>query len=234
MVEARIVPVGWIVAIFALLAATAVMRIVFGVTAVAGRRRIQIGGVGVTIKACRLDVLADQRVVGCIVIEARFGPLGGLMAILAAVGECGPVNIIVFVTIIAGAGRFPVQKIDTVTVGTLKLCVRTNQFEVRELVIESRLVQAHDVCVTAQVIGMTNRALYILGLRIPAVETRECGEVHGDVFMTIKAESPLRGLIEILVAGGTIGFQLGMIRRQLPRHDQSLDLGFTDTRKENG
>ena len=74
MIETRVVPVAGVVAIFALLAAAAIVCIIFGVTVKARRGCIQERMVFVAVQTGGLLVFAEQWVVGCIVVEFGVRP----------------------------------------------------------------------------------------------------------------------------------------------------------------
>lgn len=149
VIKARVVPVGRVVAGFAVLTAAAVVRVVVGVTSITGRRRVLVGGVGVAVKTRGFDMLADQRVVGRIVIERRVNPLSSLVTILASVSECRAMDIVVLMAVIACIGRFPVRKVAAVAVPAGDRRMRPEQLEIRKLVVERRLVQLNDIRIAA-------------------------------------------------------------------------------------
>lgn len=154
VLEARVMPIGRVVAGLALLPATAIMRVVGFVTAKAGRWRARKSPVLVAIQACCLAVLAQQRVVCRIVIELRFGPFGRFMTGGAVVIHSFLVGLVIAVTGNAVRRRFTVFFIGFVTIAALGFEMRADGLEVGERMIKGILVENHDFRVTPFVVGM--------------------------------------------------------------------------------
>ena len=69
MVKTGIVPVAGVMAVRTIIAAAAVMRVIFSVAVNAGRRRTGKSSVFVAAQTSGVSVLAQQCVVGSVVIE---------------------------------------------------------------------------------------------------------------------------------------------------------------------
>ena len=92
--------------VFTLLAATSFVCIVFGMTAVAVRRHVVELPFDVAADAGVFPVLADQREVGCIVIELDLGPPGRRVTSGALGTQRLVVRVVVFVTVDTLRRRF--------------------------------------------------------------------------------------------------------------------------------
>lgn len=125
MIETGVVPVGWIVAVFALLAATTVMCVIRFMTAKTTGRRVRERSVLVTIQACGFLVLAKQREFRGVVVKLGVGPLGRLMTRCAVVVHRILMRFVVAVTIDAVRRRLAMFLILGMTVAALgfEMCV---------------------------------------------------------------------------------------------------------------
>lgn len=83
VIETRVFPALGVMAVAALIATAAVVRIIFRVTVVTGGRCVLKRIVCMTAQAAWLLVLADQRVIGRTVIEFHVEPLDRGMAVAA-------------------------------------------------------------------------------------------------------------------------------------------------------
>ena len=187
VIEARIVPATRAVAVAALIAATTIVCIVFRVTVVALRRGVLKRVVGMAVETCRLLVLADQRVVGRVVVELDVEPLRGRMTVAARRSQCFSVRVVVFMTGIAVAGSVAMFLVRSMARGAFGFGMFAKQWEIGEIVVECLFIQLHDVGISTLVIRMAARAGRILRLLESAVEARRLVDVVGDVFVTVKA-----------------------------------------------
>jgi len=105
VVEARVRPRAGVVTVVALIAAATFVRVVFGMTADTGRRRILMRRVFVAVRALRLTMCADQREVCCVVVKFRVGPVSRIVTVGAFGTEIAFVNIIIGVAAGAITGR---------------------------------------------------------------------------------------------------------------------------------
>lgn len=96
VVETRIEPAGWFVAIAALIAAAPVVGIVLGVTAKTGSWRVGERIVGVAVEAGRLLVFANQRETGCAVVKLHVPPASRSVAVAALRTERPRMRVVVF------------------------------------------------------------------------------------------------------------------------------------------
>lgn len=121
VIEARIVPAPRVVAVAALVAAAAIVRIVFRMAVVAFSRRILKRIVGMAVQALGLLVLADQRIIGGVVIELDIVPFHRGVAVAAGRPQRLAVRVMFFVAGIAVAGRIAMFLVLRVARGTLAL-----------------------------------------------------------------------------------------------------------------
>ena len=145
VIEARVIPVAWVVAGPAFITATAIVRVVSFVATEAGRWRFGERAIFVTVKAGRLLMLSEQRVFRGVVIELAISPFGWLMARRAVVIHRILMRFFVAVTIDAIRWRFPVFLVGNVTVAALSLKVSACEFEVGEGMVEIIFFQNHYV-----------------------------------------------------------------------------------------
>ena len=219
VIEAGVVPVSGIVALLAFLAASTLVRVVLGVTAIAGRRRVLVGRVFMAIETRSLFVLAEQGIVGRLMIEACFFPLGGLVTLATVRAERLLVGIVLAVTVVAKLGRLPIQGVRLMTVLAFGVGVRIDQFEVREIVVERRLIQADDVRVTADMVGVARGALHVFYVGGQTVKTLLCPDISADIFVAVHAQLALSGFIEPLVARRTLALEVRMTGNHFAGHD---------------
>lgn len=136
MIEAGVMPVGGVMAGFALLSASTAVRIVLGMTTKACGRCVLIGRILVAVKARGFLVFAEQRVVGRIVVKCRVIPFSRLVTVSAIRPESFFMYVVITVTIVAGARRVPMQCIGSMAISARRFQVRSNQLEIRERVIK--------------------------------------------------------------------------------------------------
>lgn len=96
VVETRVEPAGWLVAIAAFIAATTVVGVVLGVAAKAGGWRVGERIVRVAVEAGRLLVFADQRVTGCAVVKLHVQPASRSVTVAALRTERPRMRVVVF------------------------------------------------------------------------------------------------------------------------------------------
>jgi hypothetical protein len=90
--------------------------------------------------------------------------------------------------------------------------------------IECRRRQLNDVRIPAEVLGMTGLALRCLDASQPTVEARVTAHVSTNVLVAGHAQGRLPTTIRAIVALGAVRLELGVRRRHLARHQQSLEL----------
>ena len=171
MIERGIVPVSRFVAVSAFLAAAPIMRIVLGMTAVAGSRRFGKRVIGMTRKAgCRL-MLADQCEVGLCVVERNVHPVGRRVAIVALSSDKFVMWIVGFVAGDTGRRCGTVLAARFMTTSAFQTIVLADEREVSRRMHERCFVKGHNIGVTTFVVGMTVRALPALCVSVPAMES---------------------------------------------------------------
>jgi hypothetical protein len=219
VIEAGIVPVSGVVALLAFLAASTLVRVILGVTAVAGRRRVLVSRVFMAIETRSLFMLAEQWIVGRIMIVGCFFPLGGLVTLATVRAERLLVGIVLAVTVVAKPGCLPIQGIRLMTVLAFGLGVGIDQFKICEAVVECRFIQADDVGVTADMIGVAHGALHVFYVGGQTVKTLLRPDISADIFVAVHAKLALSGFIEPLVARRTLGLEIRMIGNHFAGHD---------------
>ena len=225
MVEARVGPVGGIMAVFAFPSAAAIVRIVFGMAPVAVRRRKPKRLVLMAACTTRLCVMPDERVARGVVIELDILPICGVMAAGALGAEARFVDVVGFVTAEAVGRRLAIPFIQRMAVAAVDLGVFALEHEVGQLVIESRDVKADDVGVPALMVRVAACAAVAPGAPVTTVIPDSCLDVCAHFLMACEAKYALPLPLEFLVTAVAIGLDIGVTLDDLARHDQSLDLG---------
>ena len=226
MIEFRVVPAGRRVAIAALLSAATVVGVVFGVAIEARGRRGLEGLVFVATGAFRLCVFADQRETGSFMVEFDVGPGDGRMAVGALRTHGVAMHVVGLVAGKAVRGRIAMLAACLVAFDTLGFSVFSEQWKIREIVIERVFVEMHDIGMPSFMIGMAGSAGRIAGLRRQTMKSRLRGYVSGDVFMTVETQCALFRTFELRVTGSALFFVFGMTLDDPAGHDQRLDLGI--------
>ena len=102
--------------------------------------------------------------------------------------------------------------------------VFADQLEVRERVVESCFVQYDHVGIPAFMLSVTFIALLGFCFRVLPMKACRSLDIGRDRLMTVHAENSLRAFVEHLVALAALRFDVGMIRNNLTRHDESFDI----------
>lgn len=158
-------------AVIALAAAAALMRIIALVAAVAGRWCFLECLVGVTIKTGSLFVFADEAETSNVVIKADLDPVDGRVAVPTGITHRFAVYIVAFVAGDAIRRCIAVLLAGCVAIATGDIIMFAMQLEVCGLVLKGRLIERHDICVSAFVIGMAERAVASFRVSVDAMET---------------------------------------------------------------
>ena len=224
MVKARIVPVTRVVAISALVSAAAVMRVILGVAIKTGCRRVRESAVFMAVETGGLEVFSEQRVVRCRVVEFGLQPFRWLVAIDAVAAHSVLVRFVILVAVHAFRGCVPVLVIRLVAVAALGVGMRSEEFKVREAMVEGGFIQDDYGRVTAQVLRMAGGTLVSLDFGAPPVESGFPVDVLGNIFMTIQAKQPLSTLVKLLVAGGATVLKVCVSCYDLSGHYEGLDI----------
>lgn len=130
------------------------------------------------------------------------------------------------------AGIAVARRLTMFVIGGMAVCafvfgVLAEQWEVGELVIKIRLVETHDVGITALVVRVAVCTAVLADTLELAMKARRTIDICGDIFVAVEAERTLSAAFESLVAGFTLTFVLGMTLDDLARHDQRFDLGVS-------
>ena len=87
---------------------------------------------------------------------------------------------------------------------------------------KQRSVEADDVSVASQMVGVTTHtAIHVDGL-LKAVKARSGGNILGNALVTVGAKAPLRLLFEGDVAVPAVRLQIGVSFDELPGHEEPL------------
>ena len=196
MIEARVVPVGRVMAILTLLPGATFVNVVVGMTGKAGCRRVLVRLVLVAIPAFRLTMLADQREVRRVVIESRVGPSAGFVTIGAFAAEIALVNVVVAVTVRTFTRRITPFVAGFVAVGAGGVEVFAQQLEVRERMVKCGFVEPQNVGTASRVIGMAGSASAVGNFARAAVKPGARPSIIRDILVAVEAQAVLRRSIE--------------------------------------
>ncbi len=97
--------------------------------------------------------------------------------------------------------------------------------EVGYFMVERFRIQLNDVRVPAFMVGVTARALRIVNQATATMKTSSVSNILRDLLMAVETQPSLASSLEFLMAGGAIGFVLGVTLNQLTRHDECFDSG---------
>jgi len=196
MIEARVVPVGRVMAILTLLPGATFVNVVAGMTGKAGRRRVLVRLVLVAIPAFRLTMFADQREVRRVVIESRVGPAAGFVTIGTFAAEIALVNVVVAVTVRTFTRRITPFVAGFVAVGAGGLEVFAQQLEIRERVVKCGFIEPQNVGTASRVIGMAGSAGAVGNCARAAVKPGARHSIIRDILVAVEAQAVLRRSIE--------------------------------------
>ena len=223
VIEARVVPVGRVVAGLALLTAAPFVRIVRRVAGVSGfTGRGRKGMVRVTAETLRIPVPAHEREFRRVVIELCVMPRRRHVACAAFGSQHRIVSVVVAVAVDTCLWSIPVFYARGVTGAALVLEVFAFKRKVGETMVETSFVEDDNAGIAPFVIRVAICALSALHVCVPAVITEIAGNVCGDGLVTVKAELPLCRFVEHLVTRRALGFDIGMSGDNLAGHHERL------------
>jgi len=191
MIETRIGPASRRVAVAAFLATAAFVMIVFSVTAEAGRRRVLECLVLVASTALGLHVLADQRILGCVVIKFHVQPRCRRMAIATLGTHRFTMDVVRLMAGEAFGLRLAMLCARFMAIGTRRLDVLAEQGKVRHVVIKPGLIELHDIGIPTFVIGVAVGAGLATGSAVKTVKTGPRFDVGIDVLVAVQAQRTL-------------------------------------------
>lgn len=206
------------VAAIALFAVTTPMDVVATMAGKTLHRRILIPLVRMAGGADDLFMSIDERKIGGAVVEFALGPGGGGMAVGALLTEIALVDILLFVTIDAQAGRFAPGLVLFVAAVALDTFMRAVQGIVGLGVIEKFFVEQDDLGITALMVGMARTAGRIANLVGAAMVTLARLDVGIDFLMAVQAKGILGGFAKTLVATGALALFFGVALDELAWH----------------
>jgi hypothetical protein len=213
-------PIARVVAALALLTTAAVMCVIFAMTAKASGLGVQEGSVRMTIKACRLLMLAQQRVARCIVIKLCVNPFSWLVTRGTIIPHGLFMRTIILMTRHAFGGGIATLCCRLMTAGAVRFKVRARQLEIGIRMVERCFVQNNDNGVPTFMLRVACAALLSLCVRMHAVKTGCNLNIFSYGLMTIHAELSLRTLVEHLVTRTALSLDFGVTFNNRTRHDE--------------
>ena len=113
-----------------------------------------------------------------------------------------------------------------VAIRALEAVMFADQWKVRCLVSECRLIERHDIGVAPLVVSVAIGAIPAFRIPVPAMESSLRGNIRRDVLMTLTAELGLLVALKLDVARSTFLLDVSMTGNYFARHNQRLELGF--------
>lgn len=226
MVEEVVGPVRGLVAVLAVIAIAAHVGVVFTVTAIALRRSVDIDLVDMAADAGEIGMRPGQCIAALdLMIVERITPLSFTMAIRTLCAEVAQVLIVFDMTVVTLGAKDIVERfLWCVAVLTDRLEVTVAQWKVCQCVIESVLVEADDVGIAADVIGMAGCAGRLrVDFRRERVKSRVRRQVFGDFYMTLQAKLGLTPARKSRMTVFALGLILRMTGYDRPGHDDSFE-----------
>lgn len=156
------------------------------------------------------------------VVEEGFSPVSSTVTGNTVVTELAHVRVVLPVAADTGGGRLLMRPALRVALAARDVVVSTLQLEIRQVMIERRFVQCHDVDVSAFVIGMAFGTLQHLRSREASVKAGVGRNVAPHVFVADDAKLKLRPVRQWIMAGIAVVFDVCVTRDDGPRHDQPL------------
>ena len=99
------------------------------------------------------------------------------------------------------------------------------KLKISHCVVECSAVKKHDICVSANVVGVTGFAGLILESRCSAMEAGARRNIVVNRFVAVAAQPVLGFFLKAGMATRALGLILCVPGYQLARHEQSLDIG---------
>ena len=222
MVVARGLPVALHVALRAVRAHCAAVRVVVAMAALAILRQPRLDlALAVAAAAFELRVRAGQAELGPGVVEIiDLGPVAGIVAVAAARAQAPGVAVIIAVASLALSRCFAALGACSVAIDALRSGMLAGKCEIRQRVIEVRLVQPRDGAGETQVLAVAGGA----GLRwLAPVQAAPRLDIAGRVLVAFQAQPGLCLAVEGGVAAFAFGLVLVMRLRHRPRHQRPFE-----------
>ena len=226
VVEADLGPVCRAVTVCALGAVTAFVYIVVTVTARAGPA--DLGEIAVLMAGVTFDrdVPTREPEAGRAVVEQRVTPVVRLVAGAAVVAEMARVYVVLSMAADTPHRRFAMCNAAGMTLTAGHRRVGAEEGEVRQGMVERRLVEIDDIRVASFMLGMAARALEFFIGRQTTMKPRVVRNVFLDLGMTAVAELSLELIGQRRMTSRAVGFDIGVAFDDGSGHDQPLlDLG---------
>lgn len=176
-------------------------------------------------------VLAFQRELGRVVVEADIHPAGVRVAARAVLAQGAGVRIVVAVAADAIGRRLPKGRLVGMAVAAGHSPMGPSQGMIGEVVVEACRVQSDDVRVATLVIGVALPTRGIAGPRRAAVEAGVRSAVGSDLLVTLQAECILRRRRKGDMAAAAIALDVGVPLDDLSGHHELLDVDGAGTRR---
>lgn len=222
MIETRVVPIRRIVAIFAVFSASSVVGIILLVASEAGRRRQSESVVRMAIQTSDFLVLAEQRVIGRVVVEFDLLPISRRMAVSTCLTKVALVHIIVTVAINAQTGRLAEFLAVFVAVRAFHVDMLAIEMKVGHIVVKGFFLQHDDNRIPSFMFRVTGLALLALHFRKQSVKAHYLLDIGRNIFVTFDTLRILALLLERSMARRTFPLDIGMPLDHLARHNQFL------------
>jgi hypothetical protein len=220
VIEANLLPAFVRMAARAVRPEAAEMQIVQTVTALAIHRDLLVPPARVAQIAAHITVSSGQRETGLRMIETRLGPGLFRMAVAALDSERARMRVILLVTIVASALRLPESGLHRVARLACRTRVPAEQREIRDSMIEGFVIEADDVALPTEMLGVATPTSRSRNPRPASVETGFGLDVSSDVLMAFDAKGLLLVDPKRNVALRTIALDVRMALDHRARHHE--------------
>lgn len=158
-------------------------------------------------------------------VKPRPDPTISVMAVVASGGELTLVIVVFLVTADAGRRGLAVRFTGLMAGLAPESAVCAGQRKIGALMVELRDIQAHDISISSEVLGVTADAPARACVGHTAVIALVLPEVGSDGLVAIKAQRALPRSIRSIVAIAADCLQFGVRRGQRTGHEQALHRG---------
>lgn len=172
---------------------------------------------------CNLSVLPLQSEFGGPVVKYDALPARAHVAVATDFTQGALVLILLAVTVKTGSGSFSIFIPGLMAAHTRDANVGPLDGKVSVVMIESRLVEQHNVCIPACMIGMALLARSILDVRALPMEALPGLNIGIDCFMAVETQSSLGAFTKTYMAFRAFRFVVGVSRDDSAGHQQRFD-----------
>lgn len=196
VIKARILPRTRVMAVLALFATAPLVEIVFRMATEAVCRCVLVCLVDMTVRTGRLDMFAEQRPAGGLVIELGRQPVDRAVTISARFTEKALVNVVLAMTVDTLVRCIAVLVAGLMTAVTISFGVLALEHKVSQPVVEARFIKNDDLRISAFMFRMAGSTAILCYLAVTSVIALLGRHIICHVLVTVEAELSLPGTVE--------------------------------------